>query len=598
MTFAAYARSKPPSSSETAPRVHRRADGTVHESKQAAFAPGIVSQVIGSHGHLLNASVRSEMESGFGQDFSSVRIHTDAKAAKSARGLHADAYAVGQHVVFADRQYRPGTAEGRRLIAHELSHVAAQPSQPNLGQPLRIDPPSSPAESAAIATADSVMGRTGQGAAEVNANVSAHDSPSQVFRQLSDESGPQSTGNALDAFTAEQRQFLAEFGVPLEQISDPEVAARLSVALENLKLAQQVAAGDPNIETANLRGATANFQRMSDDRLQEMWSEIIDQEASVRIGRRFDLATGELRLDFEFQDQHGNLVESSITQSGPRAVLEQAPIPSTPIVVEEEATFGYEPTPPASETGTAAPLASQPISEQKEGFGEFVKGGIYGDYGESSSFSAIAGQTVIGFVPIVGQIADIRDLSAALRDVVNGRDGGWINVGIAAIGFIPGLDFLKGGARIGKQSAKETAQAAAKSRRFLKLVGRSGREAFGETRFTGLIRNRPLSELSHNEIFEAFRTTAYRPNDHAIQRLLSRNTKKDVMTGSDQSQRLANLGIASLADVERVLNNGVVYEAGGGRLAIVLNDAMAIVEPSTMTLETLSPLTSSIIRHR
>jgi hypothetical protein len=62
----------------------------------------------------------------FSQDFSRVRIHTDAKAAESARAVNARAYTVGHDIVFGAGQYVPGTSEGRRLIAHELTHVVQQ----------------------------------------------------------------------------------------------------------------------------------------------------------------------------------------------------------------------------------------------------------------------------------------------------------------------------------------------------------------------------------------------------------------------------------------------------------------------------------------
>ncbi|HWS85371.1 MAG TPA: DUF4157 domain-containing protein [Pyrinomonadaceae bacterium] len=87
-------------------------------------APGIVSEVLGSHGRPLDAAARDFMEPRFGHDFSRVRVHTDARAAESARAVDALAYTVGEHVVFDQGQYRPGTPEGRRLLAHELAHVA------------------------------------------------------------------------------------------------------------------------------------------------------------------------------------------------------------------------------------------------------------------------------------------------------------------------------------------------------------------------------------------------------------------------------------------------------------------------------------------
>lgn len=59
-------------------------------------------------------------------DFSRVRVHTDAKAAESARAVNALAYTVGRDVVFGAGRYAPATREGQRLLAHELTHVVQQ----------------------------------------------------------------------------------------------------------------------------------------------------------------------------------------------------------------------------------------------------------------------------------------------------------------------------------------------------------------------------------------------------------------------------------------------------------------------------------------
>ncbi|HJU39063.1 MAG TPA: DUF4157 domain-containing protein, partial [Tahibacter sp.] len=80
-----------------------------------------------AHGGMpLDAHVRGDMEARFGHDFSHVRTHTDAAAARSAHEIGALAYTAGHHVVFGDGRYRPATADGRRLIAHELTHVLQQ----------------------------------------------------------------------------------------------------------------------------------------------------------------------------------------------------------------------------------------------------------------------------------------------------------------------------------------------------------------------------------------------------------------------------------------------------------------------------------------
>jgi Domain of unknown function (DUF4157) len=91
-----------------------------------AEAPPIVHEVLRSPGQPLDAATRAFMESRFGHDFSRVRVHTDAAAEQSARDIKAHAYTTGQNIVFNFGQYAPGTGEGNRLLAHELTHVVQQ----------------------------------------------------------------------------------------------------------------------------------------------------------------------------------------------------------------------------------------------------------------------------------------------------------------------------------------------------------------------------------------------------------------------------------------------------------------------------------------
>jgi len=88
--------------------------------------PPIVHDVLRSPGQPLDAGSRAFMEPRFGHDFSQVRVHTDAKAAESARTVNALAYTVGQDVVLGSGQYSPQTSRGRWLLAHELAHTIQQ----------------------------------------------------------------------------------------------------------------------------------------------------------------------------------------------------------------------------------------------------------------------------------------------------------------------------------------------------------------------------------------------------------------------------------------------------------------------------------------
>lgn len=75
-------------------------------------------------------AVGSGLPTPLGFDFSRIRIHADAPAAASARAVGARAYTVGRDIVFADGQYQPTTAAGRRLLAHEMVHAAQAGVEP------------------------------------------------------------------------------------------------------------------------------------------------------------------------------------------------------------------------------------------------------------------------------------------------------------------------------------------------------------------------------------------------------------------------------------------------------------------------------------
>ncbi|AEV96875.1 hypothetical protein A4D02_29960 [Niastella koreensis] len=88
-----------------------------------------VSNYVGSlngKGHALSPLVNQFFSSRIGYDFSQVRIHTDKEAAESARSVHAKAYTIGNNIVFNEGQYNAESQEGKKLLAHELTHVVQQ----------------------------------------------------------------------------------------------------------------------------------------------------------------------------------------------------------------------------------------------------------------------------------------------------------------------------------------------------------------------------------------------------------------------------------------------------------------------------------------
>jgi Domain of unknown function (DUF4157) len=138
-------------------------------------------------GTALDPGVRADMESRFGENFFDVRIHDDEGAHRAAAALEAKAYTHGGDVAFAEGRYRPQSADGKRLLAHELAHVVQQRrggSQPALDQ-------QAPHELAA----DQAAGAVAQGAGPVAVagatavGVAREPDPKKRSRR-DDESGP------------------------------------------------------------------------------------------------------------------------------------------------------------------------------------------------------------------------------------------------------------------------------------------------------------------------------------------------------------------------------------------------------------------------
>ncbi|MBS1133303.1 MAG: peptidase superfamily protein [Burkholderiaceae bacterium] len=92
----------------------------------AMSAPPSVQRAIADGGRPLEPALRQDMEGRFGHDFSRVRIHTGSAAAISAQDVDAHAYTLGQSIVFDAGRFSTDTSEGRRLLAHELTHVVQQ----------------------------------------------------------------------------------------------------------------------------------------------------------------------------------------------------------------------------------------------------------------------------------------------------------------------------------------------------------------------------------------------------------------------------------------------------------------------------------------
>jgi predicted chitinase len=104
----------------------RQGFGPGHSEEPPGRLPPVVGEVLSAPGQPLEPEVRAGMESQLGHDFGHVRVHADARAAQSARAVGAQAYTVGERVVFGAGKYQPSTRGGKHLLAHELTHVVQQ----------------------------------------------------------------------------------------------------------------------------------------------------------------------------------------------------------------------------------------------------------------------------------------------------------------------------------------------------------------------------------------------------------------------------------------------------------------------------------------
>ncbi|PSK93422.1 uncharacterized protein DUF4157 [Taibaiella chishuiensis] len=104
------------------PFVQRQAEGNAH----AGGALSASIQAAQGNGFTMDTTTLGFMESRFATDFSSVKIHTGREAEGFSRQLNAQAFTVGNDIYFNSGKYNPASAEGKHLLAHELTHTLQQ----------------------------------------------------------------------------------------------------------------------------------------------------------------------------------------------------------------------------------------------------------------------------------------------------------------------------------------------------------------------------------------------------------------------------------------------------------------------------------------
>lgn len=122
------------------------------QPSRPSMGAAIANSGLRTSGAPLDATVRTSVEPLLGKDFSNVRVHTDADAAASAQALGAAAYTAGNAITFAAGRYQPESTEGRRLLTHELAHIA----QPAASSAAIFSQPGDASEREADRVADTV----------------------------------------------------------------------------------------------------------------------------------------------------------------------------------------------------------------------------------------------------------------------------------------------------------------------------------------------------------------------------------------------------------------------------------------------------------
>jgi hypothetical protein len=108
--------------------------GVVHPDVESAIA------LAAGAGRPLDDAVASRLAPSMGDAVGGVRVHAGEEAAQLARAVSARAFTVGNDIFFGAGEYRPGTTDGDRLIAHEAAHVVQQQGAPASG-PLTVSQP-------------------------------------------------------------------------------------------------------------------------------------------------------------------------------------------------------------------------------------------------------------------------------------------------------------------------------------------------------------------------------------------------------------------------------------------------------------------------
>ncbi|MCG8423429.1 MAG: polymorphic toxin type 28 domain-containing protein [Proteobacteria bacterium] len=260
--------------------------------------------------------------------------------------------------------------------------------------------------------------------------------------------------NGASPLTRRQHLLLNVFGInPTALTSETEL--QMGQSLDKLELIARIAATSKDGDALPATLGTVQLRtEHSSGSVETAVYELTDGTSQLLLQTRYDSASGTLVASLDFRADDGTAVHGTLTHNA--GLADGIPVspsqnPIAEYLAADPGEFG------AIDDFSDATGNSR-SSGSEEGIGSFFEGAIAGDLSDNNSWSAVGGQTAMGFVPIAGQIADIRDIGASIGNVGSGKPGAWIGLGIAVVAIIPGLDFLKGGSKAGRKALAEAAE--------------------------------------------------------------------------------------------------------------------------------------------
>lgn len=191
----------------------------VHRDAERSQGAGPLDPEIGQEinaakggGRPLDDATKTDMEGHLGTDLSSVRVHDGAKADQLSRSVQAEAFTTGSDVFFKSGKYAPGSSDGRRLLAHELTHVVQQ-SSGEVGGESRVSHPDDPHEVEAAKVGDAVSS---------SAPAVSADRQADTEEEPEEEAGPVQA--SIDREEAPEEEEPAEEEAPVQASIDREAA--------------------------------------------------------------------------------------------------------------------------------------------------------------------------------------------------------------------------------------------------------------------------------------------------------------------------------------------------------------------------------------